>query len=402
MGSAAMNVDGDILIGYSIVNAGTGLKPSIVVAGRRSTDAVNTLQAEQTAFTGTGSQTGNNRWGDYTTMQVDPSNDKDFWYIGQYLTNNGEFNWHTRIINFSFTTGTPTPTPTPSPTPTPGGPCSPTAISPGQTIGGSLLVTDCAFANTQRYVDLYSFNGTAGQQIAISLNSSAFDAYLYLVNSNNQILVQDDDGGGGTNSRIPATSGFFIVPAAGVYTIYATAYSADGIAGATGSYSISFASPNAATPTPTPTPTPIPTPTPTPTPAPTQTPTPTPTPTPAPTPTPTPAITPTPTPTPVPPPSCGTAPTIYAYNFNNDHLIGFSAASPDTITTDIQLTGINSGESLTGLDFRPANGLLYSVASDGTTNRVVTINTTTGVVSAVGGTTPATADIFFGDRKSVV
>ena len=94
--------------------------------------------------------------------------------------------------------------------------------------------------------------------------------------------------------------------------------------------------------------------------------------------------------------TCGTSPTIFAYNFNNDHLLGFSASAPGTIVSDIQLTGINAGESLAGLDFRPANGQLYSVASDGTTNRVVTINTTTGVVTAVGGTTPATVDIFFG------
>ena len=86
------------------------------------------------------------------------------------------------------------------------------------------------------------------------------------------------------------------------------------------------------------------------------------------------------------------------YNRLDDHLLGFSAAAPGTLTSDIQLTGLNTAgnESLSGIDYRPSNGQLYGFASDGTVTRIVTINTTTGVVTSVGGTTPATADIFFG------
>ena len=125
MGSVAMNGNGDMMVGYSLVNAGTGLKASIAVAGRQQADPLNTLQAEQIALTGTGSQTitgGGNpltRWGDYTTMQVDPSDDRTFWYIGQYLAADGAFNWRTRIVSYAFPTGLPTPTPTATPTPTP-------------------------------------------------------------------------------------------------------------------------------------------------------------------------------------------------------------------------------------------------------------------------------------------
>ncbi len=71
--SAAMDKYGNILIGYSVADSASALKPSIAVAGRSQCDTLNTLQAEQIAVTGTGSQTGTlSRWGDYSTMQVDP------------------------------------------------------------------------------------------------------------------------------------------------------------------------------------------------------------------------------------------------------------------------------------------------------------------------------------------
>ena len=102
-----MNKFGAMLIGYSIANAGTLLKPSIAVAGRHIDDALNTLQAESIAVTGTGSQTTTlSRWGDYSTMQVDPADDETFWYTTQYLAADGTFNWRTRIVSYRFNTTT--------------------------------------------------------------------------------------------------------------------------------------------------------------------------------------------------------------------------------------------------------------------------------------------------------
>jgi hypothetical protein len=108
MGSIAMDKLGNMALGYSVVNAGTGLRPSIGITGRLRTDLRNQMQAEQILLTGTGSQTTRSngtaltRWGDYTTMQVDPANDCTFWYIGQYLSSDGVFNWRTRIASFKF------------------------------------------------------------------------------------------------------------------------------------------------------------------------------------------------------------------------------------------------------------------------------------------------------------
>ncbi|HVG29516.1 MAG TPA: M12 family metallo-peptidase [Pyrinomonadaceae bacterium] len=124
-----------------------------------------------------------------------------------------------------------------------GGGCPSTPISPGQTINGSLTTADCIFSGTTRYVDVYGFNGAAGQRVAVSMNSSAFDTYLYLVNSSGQVIAEDDDGGGSSNSRIPAASGFFTLPAAGNYSIWASSFSAN----STGAYSISLVNETATT-----------------------------------------------------------------------------------------------------------------------------------------------------------
>ncbi len=103
MGSIAMDGAGNMMAGYSIANATAGLKPSIAVAGREAGDALNTLQAESVAVAGTGSQTGTlTRWGDYSTIQVDPVDDRTFWYVGQYLAGDGTFNWRSRIVSYVF------------------------------------------------------------------------------------------------------------------------------------------------------------------------------------------------------------------------------------------------------------------------------------------------------------
>ncbi len=121
-----------------------------------------------------------------------------------------------------------------------GATCLNSQINIGQTINGQLTsASDCSFSDElNQYFDSYIFNGTAGQQIAISMNSTAIDSYLRLYNSSNQLLVENDDGGGSPNSRIPETSGFFTLPATGTYKILASSYNV----GETGAYTISLTS----------------------------------------------------------------------------------------------------------------------------------------------------------------
>jgi len=113
--------------------------------------------------------------------------------------------------------------------------CPSTPINIGETKAGSLSTSDCPFGDG-RFLDSYSFSGAAGQQISISMSSTAIDTYLYLLNPNGSTLASNDDSGGSLNSRIPAESGFLTLPATGSYTILATSFDA----GETGSYSLTL------------------------------------------------------------------------------------------------------------------------------------------------------------------
>src|SRR6266576_1896441 len=102
MGSAAMDQAGDIAIGYSA--SSSSLFPAIRYTGRIPSDTQGTMRAEISLLEGTGSQTaGLSRWGDYTALRIDPSDDCTFWYTNEYQPSNGSFNWATFIGTFKFT-----------------------------------------------------------------------------------------------------------------------------------------------------------------------------------------------------------------------------------------------------------------------------------------------------------
>ncbi len=103
MGSIAMDKSGDMALGYSV--SSSSMHPGIRYTGRLPTDPLGQMpQGEATVITGGGSQTGQSlsRWGDYSAMSVDPSDDCTFWYTQEYIPSNGAFNWHTRIASFKF------------------------------------------------------------------------------------------------------------------------------------------------------------------------------------------------------------------------------------------------------------------------------------------------------------
>jgi hypothetical protein len=100
MGSIAMDRAGDIALGYSI--SSSSVFPSIAFTGRTPSDPLGLMQAETILFSGTGSQTGSLRWGDYTSMAIDPVDDCTFWYANEYLTQTGPPPVHTRIASLSF------------------------------------------------------------------------------------------------------------------------------------------------------------------------------------------------------------------------------------------------------------------------------------------------------------
>ncbi len=101
MGSVVMDKNGNMALGYSISSATTF--PSIRYTGRMAGDALGTMRAEQTAFAGGGSQTStSNRWGDYSSMNVDPNDDATFWYTQEYYKSTSSGGWSTGIVSFAF------------------------------------------------------------------------------------------------------------------------------------------------------------------------------------------------------------------------------------------------------------------------------------------------------------
>jgi hypothetical protein len=100
-GSAAMNGDGDIALGYSLSSRNTF--PSVRYTTRMAGDPLGTLPGgEVELVAGAGSQTSSfNRWGDYSTMSVDPVDDCTFWYTQEYYENTGSFDFKTRIGAFA-------------------------------------------------------------------------------------------------------------------------------------------------------------------------------------------------------------------------------------------------------------------------------------------------------------
>lgn len=100
--SAAIDHQGNLAVSYSA--SSTTVFPSILYAGR-DFNALGGLTGEQHLFDGTAVQIGtSNRWGDYQSLQVDPSDDCTFWTTNQYYNVNSSFNWRTRIGRFKFPT----------------------------------------------------------------------------------------------------------------------------------------------------------------------------------------------------------------------------------------------------------------------------------------------------------
>jgi hypothetical protein len=105
MGSAAMDRRGNLALGFSASDA--TINPQIRYAGRLATDPLNTLaQGELHLIDGPGSQIDTaNRWGDYSSMAIDPVDDCTFWYTQEYYLATSSFNWRTRIGKFKFHSG---------------------------------------------------------------------------------------------------------------------------------------------------------------------------------------------------------------------------------------------------------------------------------------------------------
>jgi hypothetical protein len=114
MGAIAMDANGNIAMGYSVAGTtspgGQSVFPGLRYTGRLATDPLGTMpQGEFTLTSGTGfaGSASNTRWGDYFAMSVDPTNDNQFWFTGEYGLSNHD--WQTRVAELAFDVTPPAP-----------------------------------------------------------------------------------------------------------------------------------------------------------------------------------------------------------------------------------------------------------------------------------------------------
>lgn len=192
----SINVDrqGNMAIGYTASSA--TVDPGIRYAGRLASDPPNTLgQGEGVLIAGFGHQTStSHRWGDYSSMFVDPSDSCTFYHTNEYYGGTSGAAWTTRIGSFKFAgctasplpTATPTPVPTatpiPSPTPVTAGPV--TVLATAATTGPTDYVTlkaafDAINAGTHQGAITIYIKGDTSEAASAVLNASGSGAAVY-------------------------------------------------------------------------------------------------------------------------------------------------------------------------------------------------------------------------------
>ena len=197
MPSLAVDGAGNMAVGYSV--SSSTMFPAIRYAGRLATDTLGLLgQTETSLIEGTGSQTSYSRWGDYSSMSVDPVDDCTFWFTTEYYESTGT-NWQTRIGSFQFPscvsagpTATPTstsvPTATTTATQTPTPTFTPTATSTAT--GGSGEIINPGFESGSG-VGWTEYSARGYEIISpVRPHDGTYSAYLCNYNSCNEYVEQ--------------------------------------------------------------------------------------------------------------------------------------------------------------------------------------------------------------------
>jgi len=113
---------------------------------------------------------------------------------------------------------------------------APSTIALGETLSGTLETTDCGLAATGdgTYIDRWQFTLALPMIVTLTQTSTAFDAFLWLLNATEtSVLSYDDDGAGGSDARIVMAAGYTLQP--GTYNVWTNS-----LAPATGAYQLSL------------------------------------------------------------------------------------------------------------------------------------------------------------------
>lgn len=99
MAGISQDESGNIALAYSVVRQSPAVFPGLSYVGRLSDDPLGTMTTPETVLiAGTGNH-GNERWGDYHQLNVDPVDGCTFWFTGLYMPTSSK---GTRIGSFKF------------------------------------------------------------------------------------------------------------------------------------------------------------------------------------------------------------------------------------------------------------------------------------------------------------
>jgi hypothetical protein len=83
MGSIAADKNGNISVAYS--TSSNALHPGIRATARTPATTLGVLAVETALFAGPASQKDTLRWGDYSQLTVDPTDECTFWFTAEYV-----------------------------------------------------------------------------------------------------------------------------------------------------------------------------------------------------------------------------------------------------------------------------------------------------------------------------
>jgi len=193
MGSIAMDQAGDIALGYSV--SSKTVSPSIRYTGRLASDAPGTLETETTLIAGSGSQTSSSdRWGDYSMMAVDPTDDCTFWYTQEYYQTTSNAGWQTRVGSFKF--------------PNCGAPAAPTNLTASAASASQINLSWTASISATTYSVQRSPNGTSSWiQVGTTSTTSFSDTGLSAATTYYyEVLAVNSAGNSGPSNVVSATT----------------------------------------------------------------------------------------------------------------------------------------------------------------------------------------------------
>ena len=101
-----MDKNENMLFEYDV--SGNNVFPSIRYTGRKKDDPKGVMRDEQLLVAGQGSQVSTvsdyitDRWGDYSSVSLDPRDDCTFWFTSQYQETTDTYRWNTVISSVRF------------------------------------------------------------------------------------------------------------------------------------------------------------------------------------------------------------------------------------------------------------------------------------------------------------